>query len=104
MLDELCKAVDAAKVRGNRSNIMNGGSCGLANFGSIFNQQSEATDPDYLPECKKLYEDFAAKRITREQFNQGCDMLDRVAEQIQRNRKGETITKKDPKMAAFRDE
>lgn len=41
-------------------------------------------DPEFVQACKSLLSDFQKKKITKAQFDQGCDMLDQTAAQIEK--------------------
>ena len=42
-------------------------------------ENNTTADPEFVDRCMKLLDDLHNKRITKEQFNQGCDLLDQAA-------------------------
>jgi hypothetical protein len=75
LLDELSKAVETAKVRAHSYRPQTG-------FWGVMKQaewNNKISSKDHVAACLKLLSDFMAKRLTKEQFIQGCDYLDQAA-------------------------
>lgn len=75
LLTELTKAVEIAKVR---ENSYRGGNFTFQSTLTKAATNNRVADPDFVKACVKLNNDFQAKKITREQFLQGCDWLDQT--------------------------
>lgn len=56
----------------------------LVSLDGVLNQaqRKTAADPEFVTAASKLRRDFFAKKITKEQFFEGCDALDQLANQL----------------------
>lgn len=83
MLKEISKAVEEAKVR---SNSYRQGGNAFANVLGDAVANNQSADPDFVKACMKLYGDRydprKQNRLTKEQFEEGLQMLDQVAKQL----------------------
>jgi hypothetical protein len=81
MLPELSKAVEAAKLRRTQLEArgLSGGFAGQVIDAAKANKRA---DPEIVKACMKLLKDKVFKRLTPEQFEQGCDLLAKVADGI----------------------
>lgn len=89
LLDELNKEVDAARVRRNQEGARGGGS-----FYGVVQQAADANttaNPEFVQLCLKHIRDGLTGKVTREQYFEGCDALDRMRQQIA-PRKGSAVT------------
>lgn len=79
LLDDLSKEIDQAKVRRQQSR---GGSSSF--YGQLVDaaELNRKADPEFVKACLKHVSDFLGARMSREQFDQGCDLLDSVAKQL----------------------
>lgn len=62
------KRIDEATQRGIFNSIPDGGTC----------------DKEFYKKCTELYNALIDKKITKEQFDQGCDLLDQAAKLYKR--------------------
>jgi len=79
---DLEKAVQIAKnnyyssKRLEEANIM-----GAMEYAS---ENNKTADPEFVDRCLKLLDDLYNKRITKKQFDEGCDLLDQAAKLYRR--------------------
>jgi hypothetical protein len=76
LLGELTEAIHVARnnyfaQKRIEEEKLNRGMFGLENNG--------AADPDFAKKCVELFKQFDERKITREQFDQGCDLLEQAS-------------------------
>ena len=90
LLKELTEAIHVARnnyfqqKRIDEANL-NKGMFGIENNGTA--------DPEFAKKCVELFKQFDERKITREQFGQGCDLLDQ-ASKLYKNKAPTVITPK----------
>lgn len=80
LLTELSEAVDAAKVRANQQRYNKTGSVYETLEDAAKNNKT--ADPEFVQACLKLVRDFLDRKVTRKQFDEGCDLIASVAKQL----------------------
>lgn len=83
LLDELNKAIEKARTREFQV-----GQTTRMQFGAQMQDLSKITtaDPDFVKMCMRHLSDFQRGKMTKKEFDVGCDNLDRLAEQLTKNR------------------
>lgn len=77
LVDEIDKAVERAKLNYFQQKKME-----EAKYSSVLdslNQNGRWADKEFVAKCEELYESLRLKKITLEQFYQGCDLLDQAS-------------------------
>lgn len=90
LLKELTEAIHVA-----RNNYFTQKRIDEATQKGIFNSipDGQTCDPEFKNKCMELYNSFMDKKITKKEFDQGCDLLDQ-ASKLYKNKAPTIITTK----------
>ena len=80
LLDVLTVEVDRAKTRRMQNGYRAAG--GFYETVADAAKSNQRADREFVRACLQLLRDKLGRKLTMEQFQQGCDMLDQVADQI----------------------
>jgi hypothetical protein len=92
LLPDLIEAVNKTRsIRLQKERIDEEAAFGALDYAARANTTA---DRDFVNQCLKLLEDLQTKKITKKQFDQGCDLLDSAAK-LFKNKKPTVV---DPKL------
>lgn len=91
LLPELTLAIEKARInyfqqKRIEEEKLSRGMFGLENNG--------AADPDFAKKCVELFKQFDERKITREQFDQGCDLLEQASKLFPIKKQSSPLTDK----------
>jgi hypothetical protein len=82
MLDDLNKAVEITRARSQQARVQTVTGGGVNAVLNSAQDRASYTDPDFVRACRKHLGQFQLKKITQEQFNEGCDRIDELADRL----------------------
>lgn len=83
LLEELSKAVEAAKVRRNQAQR---DGLSIAGIMQLAQRVNTDTDRDFVRSCIRLFREKNSNVISSEEFEKSCHQLDALAESLKRHK------------------
>jgi hypothetical protein len=91
LLPELIEAVNKTRsIRLQKERIDEEAAFGALDYAA---KNNTTADREFVNQCLKLYDDLITKKITKKQFDEGCDLLDQAAK-LFRNKKPTVVEPK----------